>query len=294
MRSSTAVQPVNVASALPLSALLSQVLVAFTIEFDNEFERRMPHRTTIGGLSDPEVRNAPWLTSLVMWGQCHAIRRQRSNQRRRTVEERTDYQRKLGHVVEGIEQVGIPHAETRGFQKRGQSAERSVDCSFDRSGAQKIWRPLAAEIEKRWDARFGKETVENLRTALAKLTERFDMDLPEFFPVLKYGLLAEARPYSKNNLSGLRPIEGRLPPADEHDASGRPLYALLSKVLLAFTTEFESESDVSLAISANILRLLEESGVPVADLPPPFRRFERGCEDVLRLPRARPIRGSCG
>ena len=50
-----------------MSALLSQALVAFTIEFDNEFERRMPHRTAISGLSDPEVRNAPWLTSLVMW-----------------------------------------------------------------------------------------------------------------------------------------------------------------------------------------------------------------------------------
>jgi len=31
------------AAGLPLSTLLSQVLVAFTIEFDNEFERRMPH-----------------------------------------------------------------------------------------------------------------------------------------------------------------------------------------------------------------------------------------------------------
>jgi hypothetical protein len=31
---------------LPISALLSQTLVAFTIEFDNEAERRMPHRTT--------------------------------------------------------------------------------------------------------------------------------------------------------------------------------------------------------------------------------------------------------
>jgi hypothetical protein len=31
---------------LPLSALLSQVLVAFTIECDNEFERQMPHRTS--------------------------------------------------------------------------------------------------------------------------------------------------------------------------------------------------------------------------------------------------------
>jgi DNA-binding MarR family transcriptional regulator len=45
------------------------------------------------------------------------------------------------------------------------------------------------------------------------------------------------------------------------------LYALFSQVLLAFTMEFESESDVSLAISANILRLLEKSGVPVGHLP---------------------------
>jgi hypothetical protein len=29
----------------PLSALLSRVLVAFTIQCDNEFERQMPHRT---------------------------------------------------------------------------------------------------------------------------------------------------------------------------------------------------------------------------------------------------------
>ena len=34
----------GVASRLPLSALLSQVLVAFTIEFDNEFEHQMPTR----------------------------------------------------------------------------------------------------------------------------------------------------------------------------------------------------------------------------------------------------------
>ncbi|HEU5416629.1 MAG TPA: hypothetical protein VFV41_02975 [Streptosporangiaceae bacterium] len=30
---------------VPLPTPLSQVLVAFTIEADNEFERRMPHRT---------------------------------------------------------------------------------------------------------------------------------------------------------------------------------------------------------------------------------------------------------
>ena len=49
--------------SLPLTALLSQALVAFTIEFENEFERRMPHRTSNYGGS----RQGPWLVSLVMW-----------------------------------------------------------------------------------------------------------------------------------------------------------------------------------------------------------------------------------
>ncbi len=51
------------AAQLPLSALLSQPLVAFTIELDNEFERQLPHRTTRHG----GVRGAPWAVSLAMW-----------------------------------------------------------------------------------------------------------------------------------------------------------------------------------------------------------------------------------
>ena len=51
-------------SPLPLSMLLSQALVAFTIEFDNEFEHRMPHHTT----ARPQDRTGRlWLTSQVMW-----------------------------------------------------------------------------------------------------------------------------------------------------------------------------------------------------------------------------------
>ena len=39
-------RPASGADELPLSALLSQTLVAFTIEADNEAEHRIPHRTT--------------------------------------------------------------------------------------------------------------------------------------------------------------------------------------------------------------------------------------------------------
>ena len=58
-------------SALPLSALLSQALVAFTIEFDNEAEHRLPHRTASHGASGPgDGVPAPWLVSLAMWENC--------------------------------------------------------------------------------------------------------------------------------------------------------------------------------------------------------------------------------
>jgi hypothetical protein len=50
-------QPARAASPLPLSALLSQVLVAFTIELDNEFEHRMPHHTA----KHRGSRDVPWL-----------------------------------------------------------------------------------------------------------------------------------------------------------------------------------------------------------------------------------------
>lgn len=51
---------------LPLPTLLSHALVAFTIEFDNEFERQTPHRTTNHGPTAGS-RHAPWLVSMVMW-----------------------------------------------------------------------------------------------------------------------------------------------------------------------------------------------------------------------------------
>jgi len=54
---------------LPLSALLSHALVAFIIEFDNESEHRMPHRTTTHGLTGNSL-DAPWLVSMVMWTNC--------------------------------------------------------------------------------------------------------------------------------------------------------------------------------------------------------------------------------
>ena len=62
--------PSPVTSRLPVSALLSQALVGYTIEFDNEAEHRLPHRTQDHGRSPGAPADAPWLTSLVMWANC--------------------------------------------------------------------------------------------------------------------------------------------------------------------------------------------------------------------------------
>ena len=56
-------------TGLPLPTMLSQVLAAFTIEFDNEFERQMPHRTTNHGATSGS-RAGPWLVSMAMWSNC--------------------------------------------------------------------------------------------------------------------------------------------------------------------------------------------------------------------------------
>lgn len=43
--------------------------------------------------------------------------------------------------------------------------------------------------------------------------------------------------------------------------------SLLSKILLSFTLEFERGSDLSLALGANLLRVLDDRGTRVRDLP---------------------------
>ena len=56
-------------------------------------------------------------------------------------------------------------------------------------------------------------------------------------------------------------------PSRDAKVADLDLAALLSQVLLAYTTDFESESRLSLALSANVLRVLDEAGVRVRDVP---------------------------
>jgi len=241
-------------NGLPLATLLSQVLVAFTIEFDNEFEHRMPHRTT---RLTPAVaqRTGPWLVSMVMWSNLMRL----VTEDGLTVGELEVLARTAKLSLAGMERWGYIRVEPDPADRRTRPPRRDWVVRPTAKGrrAQEVWRPLFGVIEERWQARFGESEIEKLKELLSVVLTQLNADLPDYLPVLGYGLWAEV--FSD---------EGRALVIRDSGFSAIPhLPALLSKVLLAFTIDFESESDLSLAISANIVRLLDENGVRVRDLP---------------------------
>jgi DNA-binding MarR family transcriptional regulator len=241
-------------NGLPLATLLSQVLVAFTIEFDNEFEHRIPHRTT-RLIAVAEQRTGPWLTSMVMWSNLMRL----VSEDGLTVGELEVLARTAKLSLAGMERWGYIRVEPDPADRRSRPPRRDwlVRPTAKGRRAQEVWRPLFAVIEKRWQERFGKDEVESLREALSVVLTQLNADLPDYLPVLGYGLSAEV--FSD---------ESRAPVIRNSGFAEIPnLPALLSKVLLAFTIDFESESDLSLAISANVVRFVDENGVRVRDLP---------------------------
>jgi DNA-binding MarR family transcriptional regulator len=222
--------------AMPLPTLLSQVLVAYTIEFDNEFEHQMPHRTTRGPAASG--RRGPWLVSQAMW----------SNFMRFVDPDGTP----LTHLAEAVRLTNLAGLRRWGYVTVDRSAHGADVVRPTRAGlrAQQVWTPLEAAIERRWCERFGAAAVGRLRQALGTLSAGVDRALPAYLPVSSVYRLDQAM----------------FPTAAVAD---RPdwLSAWLSQVLLAYTLDYERESRFALAVGANVLRILTGPGVPLRELP---------------------------
>lgn len=238
--------------AQPLPTLLSWALVAFTIEFDNESEHRLPHRTARHG-STPGAQNPPWLVSMAMWFNClrfvdaNGVTVRRLEQLART---KTN--------LDGMRRWGYIRIEPDPEDKRPKPPLPAWLIRPTRWGrkAQEIWEPLLAVIEGRWRQRFGAAEIDELRRTLVLLVGQFDSELPDCLPIVGYGL------HSKERIT-----QGEKPPKSGDDTVSLPLPSLLAKVLLQFAIEFETESKVSLAISANILRIAGGHEIRLRDLP---------------------------
>ena len=244
------------ASRLPLSTLLSFALVAFTIEFDNESEHRLPHRTTNYGPSAASI-TGPWMVSMAMWFNCL-----------RFVPEQGIAVRELERLArtgtnwDGMRRWGYIRFEPDPADHRPKPPQSALIVRATSRGrmAQEVLEPLVGIIEERWRERFGGDAITKLRGALAGIASQLESELPDSMPILKYGLVSE----------GLKPSRsGSAPQVPESILHQLPLPALLARVLLAFALEFERESEVSLAICADVLRVVEETGTAVRDLPLP-------------------------
>jgi hypothetical protein len=234
---------------LPLTTLLSQALVAYTIEFDNEAEHRMPlHRTT--RYSDPEEKGLRglWLVSMAMWLNCM----QYLTDEPLGVSE-LEHQARTPANLDGMRRWGYVVLESpSGADLKRKPRDLTIRATRRGQEAQQIWRPLGAEIEDRWRERFGAAEVDRLRAALTAMAGQLDLDLPDGMPILHHGLWS-ARP-------GFAPRE----PVAEPEL---PLAVLLARVLLGITAGFEQRSKLSMAVHADLLRVLDTGGVLVKDLP---------------------------
>jgi hypothetical protein len=244
-----------------LNGLLSALLVAYTIEFDGEFERLMPHVTTLFGAGGPEPGvsktgkqfGRPWLASQAMWS----------------------------NGMRFVSTDGIPAAEMaalpinfNGLQRWGyiycrpdpgaaddaRLAESVIRPTRDGMRAQAIWSALEGVVDLRWQDRFGTGLTDALRDCLRAVADQIAGQAggpmpPLYLPVVGYG-------------DGMRtPRDLGVFPPPVFAPSESDLSVLLSRVLLAFTLDYEAASKLSVAIGANVLRVLNGSGVRLPEIP---------------------------
>jgi hypothetical protein len=213
-----------------VTTALAQTFVAFTIEVDNEFEHRTPHRTTmLGG-------NGPWLASLAMWWNC---------------------MRYVGEEPVGVkelERLSRTKTNLNGMIRWGYVAldsKKQLRATAKGLEARTVWEPLPGIIEKRWEDRFGKAAIDRLRAALFAIVNAIKLDLPDCLPILGYGLWCAV------------PVLPRRDPV----AEDLPLCVLLARLVLYIALQFERDYEISLAIYANVLRVIDEEGIRLRDIP---------------------------
>src|SRR5688572_2467140 len=239
-------------AAPPLSTPLSQLLVALTIEFDNELDHR---------LTEADVGHRLPI-SMVMWsnflrfvgdgitvGELPAAT---GIPKSRTLSTLGGLER-WRYVFVSPSPTGKPPTAKRD----GWGSARALRSEWfvrptpaaGRS-TQKIAPPLSGEMEKRWERRFGAAQVTELRKALGAVVDGLDVELPEYLPIV-------------GSANGMRAeIERR-----ERASTPTHLSALLSQALLAYTLDFERTWELSLPLSANFVRVLGDDGLDVRELP---------------------------
>jgi DNA-binding MarR family transcriptional regulator len=223
----------------PLSALLSQILVAYTVEIDCEFERRML-----------QMQSRSARLSLVIWLNLLRFLADGSVMVRALASRSLTAESGVTAVLGCLERWGVVELQPgkrAGFGSgRGIRADWPVRLTASGETAVKIWRGLLAEIDARWSKRFGDDAT-RLRRSLEAIEHQIDLELPQGLPTA---------------LLKLPEFGPRHSVAEE----GLPLPVLLSRVLLAFAIDFERESRTPISLCANAIRALSDEPLPETEI----------------------------
>jgi DNA-binding MarR family transcriptional regulator len=248
----------SLSSARPLSALLSQILVAFTLDLDNEFEQQMT-----------EAGNPGARLSLFVWSNLIRFVPDEGISVRDLVANSLVEQPQIALMLGCLERwgfvaVGVTKETSKAPKKRlknglavrdgwgsgrGIAADSIVRLTAARGAkAKEIWPPLFEAVQARWRARFGKEEIQALRDALQAIIGHIEIELPHGFIDVRY----RKRPF---------------PHRRDQNAVDLPLPTLLSRALLAFAIDFERESAAPFALCANAIRVLGEKPIRESEIP---------------------------
>ena len=230
---------------MTLSALLSQILVAFTLEFDNEFEFQMI-RSGYPGATMSRIVWASVIRHISLNGSSVRV----------LAEESLSPLPHLKHQLGCLERWGCIKltAQSASLGKRdGWGSGRGVNSNCTMTLTQKgvvsreVWLPLTEKIEQRWLARFGQEVLSSLRDGLKMIALKTELQGPD---PSDHTSIAKGRP---------RPAG---PTVDDAD-----LPTLLSWVLQMFQVEFDHESSVPFELCANTIRVLGIQPIKESEIP---------------------------
>ena len=242
----------------PLSALLSQVLIAFTLELDDEFEKQMCE----SGYAGASLSVVIWSTLMRFLADANPSVRELaaqslSSEKRMKFElgclERWSFITLEADPADDRPIAVRPHRLAGRLLRDGWGSGRGIRSGWIVRATAKgrraieIWTPLFDEIENRWLARFGSD-IGTLRLSLEDIAAQLDVDLPHGVP-------------------GQWEMDVTYKSPSTPDAVPLPLPALLSQLLLAFTMEFQRESLVPLWLCANTLRVLSDQSIPESEIP---------------------------
>jgi len=229
---------------LPLTSLLSQVLVALTIELDNEYEHRAPHFTSDHGVG--ALGSGAWLISTAMYVNFLRFVPD-AGIVMRDLAAAAGCDKPVHRLHDGLRRWGhVTYSPPIATSAKAKDADAVVRPTPPGARSRDLWAQTFADVEERWTHR----GLGSLQRTLIPIVEAVDRPLPEYLPIVE--------------------VNYRMAPIADTAASGEPsdlgLLALASQALLAMTLDFDAASPLSLCFVQNLLRPLSEESIKVADL----------------------------